>query len=109
MEHRRGHRLRVRTSLRLQRNVRCGSDPADIGGMMARRKVDSVVSAFLENISGTVLERYPRIIRALIQGRSGVYALYKGEKLYYIGLAGNLRGRVKTHLKDRHARRWDRF
>ena len=76
---------------------------------MARRNSDSIVSSYLEGISGTVLERYPRVIRELIHGYSGIYALYKGEKLYYIGLASNLRSRVKTHLKDRHTKKWDRF
>src|SRR6266849_5764723 len=76
---------------------------------MAKQKTDSIVSAYLENDSGAVLERYPKITKDLIQGNSGVYALYKGERLYYIGLANNLRSRVKTHLKDRHSRKWDRF
>lgn len=76
---------------------------------MPRRRPDAIVSAYLENLSGSVLERYPKIVRALIQGRSGIYALYKGDRLYYIGLASNLRGRVKMHLKDRHMRKWDRF
>ena len=76
---------------------------------MGRRKTDSIVSSYLENVSGTVLEQYPKAIKTLIHGYSGIYALYKGERLYYIGLAGNLRIRLSTHLKDRHARKWDRF
>src|SRR5262249_26385960 len=49
------------------------------------------------------------IIRQYVRGRNGVYALYKGEKLYYVGLATNLRGRLRSHLKDRHRGLWDRF
>jgi len=45
----------------------------------------------------------------MIRGHAGVYALYKGEKLYYVGLATNLMGRVNHHLKDRHEGKWDRF
>jgi hypothetical protein len=56
-----------------------------------------------------VLEEYQDIIRRYIRGRNGVYALYKGDKLYYVGLATNLRGRLKQHLKDRHRGLWDRF
>lgn len=37
------------------------------------------------------------------------YALYRKNKLYYVGLATNLRGRLNTHLKDRHKGLWDRF
>src|SRR5258706_8443070 len=76
---------------------------------MPRQRTDSIVSAYLENVSGTILERHPKVIKELIHGHSGIYALYKGERLYYIGLASNLRSRVKTHLKDRHSRKWDRF
>ena len=35
--------------------------------------------------------------------------LYRHGKLYYVGLATNLRNRLKHHLKDRHGRSWDRF
>jgi hypothetical protein len=76
---------------------------------MASRKGDSIVSAYLEHVSGALLARYPKVIRALIHGRSGIYALYKGDKIYYIGLAVNLRSRVKMHLRDRHTRKWDHF
>ena len=39
----------------------------------------------------------------MIKRRAGVYALYrKQEKLYYVGLASNLMGRSKAHLRDRH-------
>lgn len=74
---------------------------------MARRS--QLVCQQLENISSLVLEEYQDIIRHYIRGRNGVYALYKGERLYYVGLATNLRGRLKQHLKDRHRGLWDRF
>lgn len=45
----------------------------------------------------------------LLRGYGGIYALYKGNKLYYIGLAHNLHGRVGWHLKDRLAGKWDYF
>uniref|UniRef100_A0A7V3E7M3 GIY-YIG nuclease family protein n=1 Tax=Ignavibacterium album TaxID=591197 RepID=A0A7V3E7M3_9BACT len=48
-------------------------------------------------------------MKNLIKGRWGVYTLYKKNKLYYVGLANNLMGRLKTHLKDRHRGAWDRF
>ena len=65
---------------------------------------------YLERVSGKLLEdEYRGAIGALIKGHAGIYALYKGERLYYVGLATNLMGRVKQHLKDRHAKRWDKF
>ena len=42
-------------------------------------------------------------------GRQGVYALYRRGKLYYVGLASDLRWRLNAHLKDRLAPHWDRF
>jgi hypothetical protein len=74
---------------------------------MARRA--QLVCQQLENISSRVLEDYQDIIKQYIRGRNGVYALYKGEKLYYVGLATNLRGRLKQHPRDRHSELWDRF
>src|SRR5258708_35095033 len=63
----------------------------------------------LENISREALQKYQHIIRTYIRGRYGVYALYKRERLYYVGLATNLRSRLRTHLNDRHGDSWDRF
>src|SRR3954447_16418562 len=74
---------------------------------MAKRS--QLVCQQMENVSSVVLEEYQDIIRHYIRSRNGVYALYKGERLYYVGLATNLRGRLKQHLKDRHRALCDRF
>lgn len=63
----------------------------------------------MENVSWRVLQDYPKVARDLIRGRQGIYALYRREKLYYVGLATSLMSRVKVHLKDRHHGSWDRF
>lgn len=68
-----------------------------------------LVRAYLERVSWRVLDQWRPIIASLIRGHPGVYALYKGEKLYYVGLASNLMGRVNHHLKDRHKGKWERF
>jgi hypothetical protein len=68
-----------------------------------------VVCQHLENISRDALERYPWIIRDFVRWRQGVYALYRRRKLYYVGLASNLRSRLTMHLGDRHGQSWDRF
>ena len=75
---------------------------------MARRR-EALVTQHLENVSREVLERYQQIAHGFIRGRHGVYALYRRGKLYYVGLATNLRGRLKSHLRDRHGESWDRF
>jgi len=68
-----------------------------------------LVSQHLENISRDALGKYLHIIRRYVLGRQGVYALYRRGKLYYVGLARNLRWRLNAHLKDRLAPHWDRF
>lgn len=68
-----------------------------------------LVTEHLEGVSWRILEDYPDVVKDLIRKRSGVYALYKGEDLYYVGLASNLMVRLKTHLKDRHKGAWNRF
>ena len=68
-----------------------------------------LVCQHLENISRKALENYQKIIKDFVKGRHGVYALYKKGRLYYVGLASNLRNRLRSHLKDRHAKTWDTF
>ena len=72
-------------------------------------KSNPLVSQFLEKFSRTVLENYQGIIREFVAGRNGVYALYRRDRLYYVGLASNLRSRLRHHLKDRHGQSWARF
>jgi hypothetical protein len=48
-------------------------------------------------------------IRKVMKGYSGIYLLYRRKSLYYVGLANNLLGRLKSHQDDRHANKWDRF
>lgn len=74
---------------------------------MSRRS--SLVCEHMENISRDALGRYQEIVRQYVRRRQGVYALYRRGKLYYVGLASNLRSRLAHHLKDRHSDSWDRF
>ena len=68
-----------------------------------------ILVGHLEKVSWTVMQEYPDVIRKLIKGNAGIYALYRGERLYYVGLASNLMRRIKTHLVDRHNGAWNRF
>ena len=76
---------------------------------MNKKFKGQLVCQHLENISREALETYQSIIREYVKGKRGVYALYKKGKLYYVGLASNLRSRLKHHFQDRHAQSWDRF
>lgn len=73
------------------------------------RKNAQLVCQHLENISRKMLEEYQDVVRSFVRGRNGVYALYRRGKLHYVGLTSGLLGRLKTHLRDRHASTWDRF
>ncbi|MDA1064676.1 MAG: GIY-YIG nuclease family protein, partial [Proteobacteria bacterium] len=75
-------------------------DKIRLGGETTKR----LVIGHLERVSGDVLDQYPSVIKDLIKGKSGVYALYCNDSLYYVGLAKNLIGRLKAHTKDRHQR-----
>ncbi len=68
-----------------------------------------LVTQHLELIHWEILKSYPEVIRALIRRRPGVYALYRKDKLYYVGLATNPMGRLNQHLRDRHGSAWDHF
>ncbi len=76
---------------------------------MPRRHRQQLVSQMLEKLDARALEEYEHIIRHYTRGRDGVYSLYRNDTLYYVGLARNLQGRLKQHLKDRHRGLWNRF
>lgn len=48
-------------------------------------------------------------IKEVMKGSAGIYALYRKDKIYYVGLTSNLHGRINWHLKDRHKNKWDSF
>lgn len=74
-----------------------------------RRKREALVHQHLENVSRDLLEQHPDVVRQFIGRNAGIYALYRKDKLYYVGLATGLRGRLKAHVKNRHRESWDRF
>lgn len=73
------------------------------------RKSKPIVEAYLERIGQKVFKDFSSVITGLIRGNQGIYALYKKDKLYYIGLAGNLKIRIKHHLNDKHKNCWTHF
>ena len=55
-------------------------------------------------------QSYNKALGTKQRGR-GIYVLYKGPEIYYIGLSKrSLRGRLRKHaLRDRHKGKWDKF
>jgi hypothetical protein len=77
--------------------------------MAIKSKREPLVYAHLENGSRALLEHHSDIVRRRIGKNPGIYALYKGGRLYYVGLASSLSARLKAHLRDRHKDAWDQF
>lgn len=74
-----------------------------------KRTARPLVGGYLERISVVAFEKYHNEITELVKSNHGIYALYKSDRLYYVGLATDLRRRVQQHLQDRHAGKWNRF
>ena len=68
----------------------------------------SLVKGYLEKKDRKGFELLLPRYKEVIGDSSGIYALYKGRKLYYVGIAKNLLWRVDCHTKDRHKNRWDK-
>lgn len=75
----------------------------------AKRKTRSIIIGHLEKINSKVFDKYRKQISDIIRGNYGVYALYRRDKLYYIGLATDFKNRINQHLKDRHKGKWNYF
>ena len=76
---------------------------------MPRSKKPKLVTQYLEHISREGFEAHTDIIKKFVGKRMGIYALYRRGKLYYVGLASDLTGRVDHHRKNRHKDAWDTF
>jgi hypothetical protein len=73
------------------------------------RKPKQIDAGFLKKVNAGVLDKYRKEIAEMIEGRKGLYALYRKNKLYYLGRAGDLKNRIKHHIKDRHQDKWTHF
>jgi hypothetical protein len=52
---------------------------------------------------------FKKRLKEIMKDFSGIYALYRRDRLYYVGLTKDLFGRIKGHLKNRHRGKWDSF
>jgi hypothetical protein len=84
-------------------------------GEKRSRKTSSGKGALIKGMSrrlpSEILEDplFRERLRQIMRGYAGIYALYRGKKLYYTGLTRDLFGRIRWHTQDRHARKWDQF
>jgi hypothetical protein len=63
----------------------------------------------LEQVSATALSSHRAELEELLDGKPGIYALYRRDKLVYVGMAKRLFPRLRQHRRDRHKGTWDRF
>src|SRR5579862_7134602 len=76
---------------------------------MRRRNPRHLVAQYVESLPRRVFAEYQDLIKEYVKGRHGIYALYRRDRLYYVGLASNLRSRLRAHVRDRHSLGLDRF
>lgn len=74
-----------------------------------KNKTRAIVAGYLEKVNSQIFDRYQKEITDMVRGYQGLYALYRKNKLYYVGLASNLKNRIRHHLKDRHQGEWTHF
>ncbi len=74
-----------------------------------KRRTRPIISGYLERVNARIFDKFRKEITEMIKGHQGIYALYRKNTLYYVGLASNLRNRIKHHLNDRHGGKWTHF
>lgn len=70
---------------------------------------EALVLGHLERVSRRLLEEHFDVVRRFIGRSPGIYALYRKDRLYYVGLASGLSGRLRAHIRDKHKASWDHF
>ena len=64
---------------------------------------NKLVKRYLEHKS-------PKQFLKLIKGKTGVYILYKNNKVYYVGKSQrSVRGRIRNHATNKHKGKWNNF
>jgi hypothetical protein len=69
-----------------------------------------LIKGILERVPSSSFEILRTEMKEVMRGMGGIYALYKRDRIYYVGLAKNLDGRLYGHLeRDKQANKWDNF
>ncbi|MCH2161375.1 MAG: GIY-YIG nuclease family protein [Phycisphaerales bacterium] len=63
----------------------------------------------LEHINVKMFTESRADLKEVLFKKPGIYALYKKDRLVYVGKATNLFQRLQNHRRDRHAKTWDTF
>jgi len=79
--------------------------------MAKKKRTITFVQQHIEKVSWEIFEdtQYRKALKSFIKRQPGIYALYKKDILYYVGLTKDLGKRVNRHVKDRHKGKWNQF
>ena len=70
----------------------------------------ALLKGVLEHVPSDSFEVLGPELKSMMKGYAGIYALYKKDKIYYVGLAKNLSGRIISHIeRSRHKGKWNQF
>lgn len=67
----------------------------------------ALVKGYLEKVDRKAFEYLLKDFRRILGKSSGIYGLYNGDNLYYVGIADKLLDRVDYHTHDKHMKNWD--
>ena len=76
---------------------------------LKKPKKGKLISEKLEGIPADSLQILSKDMKELLGKKPGIYALYNNKKLFYVGMAGNLHSRLKSHLRAKRSRKWNKI
>src|SRR5438034_4442364 len=96
---------------RISREARLKAPKRPVLTKQKNTKKGALIKGMSRRLPSEILENpvFKERLQRLLRKDAGIYALYREDKLYYIGLTRNLFGRITWHQRDRHAGRWDSF
>lgn len=75
---------------------------------LTREGESKLIDNYVENIPRVLLRKFKGQFEGWFKQGRGIYALYKGKNLYYVGM-GRIPGRILHHFYDKHKNKWDNF
>jgi len=80
-----------------------------------KRTFPSGKGALIKGMSGRLPKQilqspiFKAELKNLMRGYAGIYALYRKNALYYVGLTTHFYWRIWHHTRDKHSGKWDHF
>ena len=68
-----------------------------------------MVIGYLERVPAAVFSSSGKEILSLVGNSNGIYTLHRGKQLFFVGAAPRLRGKLRQHLQENQAGKWNNF